>query len=43
MKKIAVVLLLAFVTLLVASACNRDACPAYSSIDIDTEQSDFVG
>lgn len=41
MKKIAVVLLFAFVTLLAASSCNRDACPAYSSID--TEQSDFVG
>ncbi len=41
MKKIAVVLLLAFITILVASSCNRDVCPAYSSTD--TEQSGIAG
>ncbi|HOU02807.1 MAG TPA: hypothetical protein PK719_08920 [Bacteroidales bacterium] len=41
MKKVAVVLLLAFVTMLVASSCNRNACPAYSKAD--TEQPERVG
>ncbi len=41
MKKITVVLLLAFITVLIASSCNRDVCPAYSSTD--TEQSDLAG
>lgn len=41
MKKIAVVLLLAFVTALVVSSCNRNACPAYSQAD--TEQPERVG
>jgi hypothetical protein len=30
MKKIAVILLVTFVTALVASSCNKKECPAYS-------------
>jgi hypothetical protein len=30
MKKFAVVLLIAFVTILVISSCNKKECPAYS-------------
>jgi hypothetical protein len=30
MKKIAVILLVTFVTALVASSCNKKDCPAYS-------------
>jgi hypothetical protein len=36
MKKIAVLLLVTFVTALVVSSCNDKACPAYSKTD--TEQ-----
>ncbi len=38
MKKFAVILILAFVTVLVVSSCNKKECPAYSKIS--TEQSD---
>jgi hypothetical protein len=37
MKKIAVIVLVAFVTVLVASSCNKKECPAYSKAN--TEQS----
>ncbi len=37
MKKIAVILLVTFVTALVVSSCNKKECPAYSRAD--TEQS----
>ena len=30
MKKFAVILIIAFVTLLVVSSCNKKACPAYA-------------
>jgi hypothetical protein len=30
MKKIAVLLIVAFVTVLVVSSCNKKECPAYS-------------
>jgi hypothetical protein len=30
MKKFAVVLLIAFITILVVSSCNKKECPAYS-------------
>ena len=36
MKKFAVILLIAFVTVLVISSCNKKECPAYSKAD--TEQ-----
>jgi len=36
MKKLSFLLLVAFITALVISSCNRDDCPAYSMID--TEQ-----
>lgn len=41
MKKLAVILLITFVTALVISSCNRETCPAYSQVD--TEQSAQVG
>jgi hypothetical protein len=34
MKKIAVILLVLFVTVLVMSSCNRETCPAYSKADV---------
>ncbi len=36
MKKIAVILLVTFVTAIVASSCNKKECPAYSRTN--TEQ-----
>ncbi|MCX6253181.1 MAG: hypothetical protein NTV31_01745 [Bacteroidia bacterium] len=36
MKKIAVILLITFVTALVVSSCNKKECPAYSKAN--TEQ-----
>ena len=36
MKKIAVILVLVFVTALVLSSCNKNVCPAYSKAE--TEQ-----
>jgi hypothetical protein len=36
MKRFAVVMLVAFITLLVASSCNKKECPAYSKAS--TEQ-----
>lgn len=36
MKKIAVILLVTFVTAMVASSCNKKECPAYSRTN--TEQ-----
>lgn len=41
MKKFAVILLITFVTALVVSSCNKEACPAYSKVE--TEQSGNVG
>jgi hypothetical protein len=38
MKKVAFILVVAFVTILVISSCNRENCPAYSQAD--TEQAD---
>jgi hypothetical protein len=36
MKKVAVIFVVAFVTLILVSACNTEACPAYSKAE--TEQ-----
>jgi len=41
MKKVAVILVVAFITALVISSCNKEACPAYSIAD--TEQENQVG
>ncbi|MCX6301250.1 MAG: hypothetical protein NTW82_03620 [Bacteroidia bacterium] len=41
MKKFAVILLITFVTALVVSSCNKEACPAYSNVE--TEQPSQVG
>jgi len=41
MKKIALILVVVFITALVISSCNKEACPAYSQTD--TEQSEQVG
>jgi hypothetical protein len=38
MKKFAVILLLAFITSLVISSCNKQACPAYSKADVEHSQ-----
>jgi Prokaryotic membrane lipoprotein lipid attachment site len=39
MKKVGLIVVLAFVAALALSSCNREACPAYSSNDTDsTEQ-----
>jgi len=37
MKKIAVLIAVAFVLALALSSCNNEVCPAYSKADIDTE------
>lgn len=36
MKKIAVILLVTFITAIVVSSCSKHDCPAYSQVD--TEQ-----
>lgn len=36
MKKIAVILLVTFITAIVVSSCNKKECPAYSKVS--TEQ-----
>jgi hypothetical protein len=41
MKKIAVILVIAFIVALAVSSCNTKACPAYSKAD--TEQNNQVG
>lgn len=41
MKKIAVILVVTFITALVISSCNKEACPAYSKAE--TEQSVHAG
>jgi len=41
MKKVAVILVVVFITALVISSCNKEACPAYSRAD--TEQASEVG
>jgi hypothetical protein len=41
MKKIAIILVMTFITALVISSCNREACPAYSNAE--TEHSCQVG
>jgi uncharacterized lipoprotein YehR (DUF1307 family) len=33
MKKLAVLVIVAFVTVLALSSCNKEACPAYSNAD----------
>ncbi len=39
MKKFAVLLIIAFVAVLVAGSCTKQACPAYSNAENDqTEQ-----
>jgi hypothetical protein len=41
MKKIAVILILTFVTAIVVSSCNKKVCPAYSKAE--TEQAVHIG
>lgn len=41
MKKVAVILVLAFITALVVSSCNKESCPAYTMAD--TEQTNQPG
>jgi hypothetical protein len=41
MKKFAVILLITFVIAMVASSCNREACPAYSKADV--EHAKYIG
>ena len=41
MKKFAVILVITFVTALVLSSCNKEACPAYSKAE--TEQPEHIG
>ena len=41
MKKIAIVLVLVFVTALIVSSCNKNVCPAYSKAE--TEQPEHIG
>jgi outer membrane protein assembly factor BamE (lipoprotein component of BamABCDE complex) len=41
MKKITVILVIAFIVALAVSSCNTKACPAYSKAD--TEQNNQVG
>ncbi|HPC97964.1 MAG TPA: hypothetical protein P5257_10110 [Bacteroidales bacterium] len=38
MKKIALTLLIALAIILVASSCNRQACPAYSKADVPSSE-----
>ncbi len=38
MKKIGLIVVLAFVAALALSSCNREACPAYSTNDTDTTE-----
>jgi hypothetical protein len=42
MKKLAIIMLVTFVTALVASSCNKKECPAYSKghARANTEQTD---
>ena len=35
MKKLAVLLIVAFITVLIISSCNRKECPAYSKADME--------
>ncbi len=42
MKKFAVLLIVAFVTALVVSSCNKEECPAYSAVLILSRQ-DRIG
>jgi hypothetical protein len=35
MKKFAVLLIVAFITVIVVSSCNQKACPAYSKADME--------
>jgi hypothetical protein len=35
MKKVAIILLITFITALAISSCNRQTCPAYSKADVE--------
>ncbi|MGD0583523.1 MAG: hypothetical protein ABR974_11350 [Bacteroidales bacterium] len=41
MKKIALILVFTFITVLVLSSCNRQTCPAYSKADV--KKAEHVG
>jgi hypothetical protein len=41
MKKIAVILIISFITALFVSACNEKSCPAYSNAE--TSQVENIG
>ncbi len=38
MKKVSLIVVLAFIAALALSSCNREACPAYSSNDTETTE-----
>ncbi|HPR73473.1 MAG TPA: hypothetical protein PLX41_07400 [Bacteroidales bacterium] len=41
MKKIALILIIGFITAMAVSSCNREICPAYTSVE--TVQSESQG
>jgi len=41
MKKVAVILVVAFITAILISSCNKESCPAYSKVD--TSETSQVG
>ncbi|MDQ1332618.1 MAG: hypothetical protein QG576_653 [Bacteroidota bacterium] len=41
MKKVAVILVFAFITAMAVSSCNKEACPAYTNAE--TEQTNQPG
>jgi hypothetical protein len=42
MKKFAVLLVVTFLTVLVLSSCNKQACPAYNS-KVDVKKTEHIG
>lgn len=41
MKKVAVIIVITFITVLAISSCNKQACPAYSKAE--TGQTENIG
>mgnify|MGYP001769771086 FL=1 len=41
MKKIALIIVVAFVSILALSSCNKQACPAYSQAE--TAETEYIG
>jgi len=40
MKKLAILIIVAFIAVLVVSSCNKELCPAYSKADTEQTESD---